>query len=122
MAIHLNWKKLSVLLLLVSVTAGALWFTNRSVAPKETTWDDAVSEATNGGYRLVTTDELRQLYEKDFQKILLVDTRQEWEFAAGHIKGAVNFPIEPTWWSRWWKKGDLAATLGPDKDRLIAFY
>ncbi len=122
MAIHLNWKKLSVLLILVSVTVGALWFTNRSVAPKETTWDDAISEAKNGGYRLVTTDELRQLYEKDFQKVLLVDTRQEWEFAAGHIKGAVNFPIEPTWWSRWWKKGDLAATLGPDKDRLIAFY
>ena len=70
----------------------------------------------------MSTDELKQLYEKDLQRILLVDTRQEWEFAAGHIKGAVNFPIEPTWWSRWWKKADLAATLGPDKDRLIVFY
>jgi rhodanese-related sulfurtransferase len=52
----------------------------------------------------------------------LVDTRQEWEFAMGHIKGAANFPMEPTAWSRWWKKGELAETLGPDKNRFIVFY
>jgi 3-mercaptopyruvate sulfurtransferase SseA len=40
----------------------------------------------------------------------------------GHIKGAVNFPMEPTAWSRWWKKSELAAELGPDKDRFIVFY
>jgi rhodanese-related sulfurtransferase len=53
---------------------------------------------------------------------LLVDTRQEWEYRSGHIRGATNFPIEPTWWSRWRKAGALEAVLGPDKDRLIVFY
>jgi predicted sulfurtransferase len=81
-----------------------------------------VAEAKDGGYRLINTDELRQRYEKDPRSILLVDTRQEWEFALGHMQGAVNFPMEPTAWSRWWKKGDLAATLGPDKNRFIVFY
>ena len=53
-------------------------------------------EAKSGGYQLISTNELKELYEKNVEKILLVDTRQDWEFAAGHIKAAVNFPIEPT--------------------------
>ena len=118
----MNWKRIWLPLLAVTVTAGALWFTNDAVTPREPTWDDVVAEATDGGYRLINTDELRQRYEKDSQSILLVDTRQEWEFAMGHIVGAVNFPMEPTAWSRWWKKGELAAALGPDKDRFIVFY
>ena len=98
MAIEVNWKKLWLPLLAITFTVGVLWFTNRAVTPKEPTWDDVVVEAKEGGYRLIDTDELRQRYEKDFQGILLVDTRQEWEFAMGHIKGAVNFPMEPTRW------------------------
>jgi rhodanese-related sulfurtransferase len=54
--------------------------------------------------------------------MLLVDTRQEWEYRSGHIKGALNFPIEPTWLSRWRNKGALAKFLGPDKNRFIVFY
>ena len=122
MAFDMNWKRLWLPLLAIMVTVGVLWFTNRAVAPREPTWDDVVAEASNGGYRLINTDELRQRYEKDPQSILLVDTRQEWEFAMGHITGAVNFPVEPTAWSRWWKKGELATTLGPDKNRLLVFY
>jgi hypothetical protein len=30
--------------------------------------------------------------------------------------------MEPTWWSRWRKAGDLKAFLGTDKDRTIVFY
>jgi rhodanese-related sulfurtransferase len=52
----------------------------------------------------------------------LVDTRQEWEYRTGHIKGALNFPMEPTWWARWRKAGDLRALLGPEKERGIVFY
>jgi rhodanese-related sulfurtransferase len=51
-----------------------------------------------------------------------LDTRQEWEYRTGHIKKAVNFPIEPTWLSRWRKKSALETFLGPDKNRLIVFY
>lgn len=100
----------------------SLWFTQKAVTPKESTWDDVVAEARDGGYRLINTDELSRIYANEPHKALLVDTRQDWEFAGGHIAGAVNFPMEPTSWSRWWKKDELAATLGPDKNRLIVFY
>ena len=122
MAFELKWKKLWLPLLAITITVGVLWFTNGAVTPKEPTWDDVVAEASDGGYRLINTDELRQRYESDPKSILLVDTRQEWEFAMGHVKGAVNFPMEPTRWSRWWKKGELATALGPDNNRFIVFY
>ena len=122
MAFELKWKKLWLPILAIAITVGVLWFTNRAVTPREPTWEDVAAEATDGGYRLINTDELRQRYESYPNSILLVDTRQEWEFAMGHIAGAINFPVEPTAWSRWWKKGDLAAVLGPDKNRFIIFY
>jgi rhodanese-related sulfurtransferase len=122
MASEVNWKKLWLPLLAIVITLGVLWFTNRAVTPREPTWEDVVAEAKDGGYRLINTDELGQRYQADSRSILLVDTRQEWEFAMGHIKGAVNFPVEPTRWSRWWKKGELGAALGPDKNRFIVFY
>ncbi len=104
------------------LVVGLLWFTNRAVTPRESTWDDVAAEARDGGYRLINTDELRQIYQKDPKAVLLVDTRQDWEYDSGHIQGAVNFPMEPTAWSRWWKKGELASALGPDKNRFIVFY
>ncbi|MCX5873752.1 MAG: rhodanese-like domain-containing protein [Deltaproteobacteria bacterium] len=122
MAFEVNWKKLWLPLLAIAITVGVLWLTNRAVTPREPSWEDVAAEAKEGGYRLINTDELKQTYAKDPRSILLVDTRQEWEFAMGHIQGAVNFPMEPTRWSRWWKKGDLAATLGPDKNRFNVFY
>jgi len=115
-------KKNSLALAAILITIGALWFTNRAVTPKESTWSDVVSEAKSGGYRLITTENLWKRYNTVGQNLLMVDTRQEWEFRAGHIKDAVNFPMEPTWLSRWQKKDDLKLFLGPDKDRTIIFY
>ena len=106
----------------VMITAGVLWYTNRTVTPKDTTWDDVVAEAQTGGYRLIRTDELQERYPSMPDAMLLVDTRQEWEYRSGHIKGAVNFPMEPTWLSRWRKRGELEQLLGDDRDRLIVFY
>jgi 3-mercaptopyruvate sulfurtransferase SseA len=106
----------------IAITAGALWFTNRSVTPKEATWEDVQKEAKQGGYRIINTEELWKRYSENPGSLLLVDARQEWEYRTGHIKSAVNFPIEPTWWSRWRKLGDLKAFLGSDKDRIIVFY
>jgi 3-mercaptopyruvate sulfurtransferase SseA len=119
---ELNWKRLWLPVLAITVTAGVLWFTNGAVTPREPTWDDVVAEANDGGYRLINTDELKKRYEDNPQSILVVDTRQEWEFAMGHIAGAVNFPVEPTAWSRWWKRGELASLLGSDMNRFIVFY
>ena len=109
-------------LIAVIITMGALWYTNRVVPPKEATWDDVKAEAGQGGYQLITTDELSRKYTTESESLLLVDTRQEWEYRTGHIKKALNFPMEPTWWSRWREKGALETFLGPDKNRIIVFY
>ncbi len=105
-----------------ALTLGVLWYLQRPIIVKEATWEDVKAEAQSGGYRLITTDELATRYRQDAGKLLLVDTRQDWEYRSGHIQGAVNFPIEPTAWSRWRSKGALSKFLGPDKDRTIVFY
>jgi len=106
----------------VLLTIGALWLTNRAVTPKQATWDDVLAEGKNGDYRIITTDKLARLYQQDPGSLLLVDTRQEWEFRTGHLQGAVNFPMEPTAWARWRKAAELETFLGPDKDRTVVFY
>ncbi len=104
------------------LTLSVLWYLQRPIIAKEATQEDVKAEARSGGYRLITTDELAERYRQDPGKLLLVDTRQDLEYRSGHIKGAMNFPIEPTAWSRWRSQGALAKFLGPDKDRLIFFY
>jgi 3-mercaptopyruvate sulfurtransferase SseA len=106
----------------IAATLSILWFNNRTVAPQKSTLDGVVTEAQNGGYRLINTEELWQRYNADSESLFLVDTRQEWEYRTGHIKGASNFPMETTWWSRWRAKGSLRKFLGPNKDRFIVFY
>ena len=109
-------------LVAVTITMGAIWHTNRVVPPKKATWDDVRAEANHGGYQLMSTDELSKQYTTKPESLLLVDTRQEWEYRSGHIKNALNFPIEPTWLSRWRSEGALERFLGPDKNLLIVFY
>jgi len=117
-----NIKTGLLALIAIAVTVGALWFTNGSVTPTEATWADVEAEAKMGGYKLISIDELWERYRKNADSMLVVDTRQAWEYRSGHIKGAVNFPMEPTWFSRWEKKGALETFLGPDKARSIIFY
>jgi hypothetical protein len=108
-------------LLAAALTLGVLWYLNRPIIAQEATWEDVKAEAQSGGYRLITTAELAQRYRQD-AGMLLVDTRQDWEYRTGHIQGAVNFPTEPTAWWRWRSQKPLAKFLGPDKNRLIVFY
>jgi hypothetical protein len=117
-----NSKTIFIAFVAVLLTVGALWFTHRAVIPKQATWDDVLAEGKNGGYRIITTEDLSERYQKDGSSILLVDTRQEWEYRTGHLKGAVNFSIEPTGWSRWRNASALETFLGPDKDRTVIFY
>jgi 3-mercaptopyruvate sulfurtransferase SseA len=109
-------------LVAVILTMGVLWYLHRPVVPKDATWEDVQAEARSGGYHLITAEELAARYRQEAGRLLLVDTRQDWEYRSGHIKGAVNFPMEPTWWSRWRSQGALARFLGPDRDRSIVFY
>ena len=117
-----NTKATLLAFLAVAATIGALWLTNGAVTPKKATLDDVLAEAKNGSYRLISTDELWKRYKQNRDSLLIVDTRQEWEYRNGHIQGAVNFPMEPTWFARWKKKKDLRRFLGADKDRTIVFY
>jgi predicted sulfurtransferase len=117
-----NKKTMFIALVAVLLTVGALWLTNRAVTPRQATWDDVLVEAKAGGYKIITTEELFARYQKDTDNLLLVDTRQDWEFRIGHIKGAVIFPMEPTAWSRWRKAQALETFLGPDKNRTVIFY
>lgn len=79
-------------------------------------------EAERGGYRLITSEELWGMVSRGPGEVLLVDTRQDWEYAAGHIEGAVNFPMEPTWLARLTKRGEMERLLGPDKEKQVVFY
>jgi 3-mercaptopyruvate sulfurtransferase SseA len=115
-------RKTLLAFLAIAITVAALWFTNGSVTPKEATWEDVQAEAKHGGYHIINTEELWKQYSKNPHSLFLVDTRQEWEYRTGHIKGAVNFPMEPTWWARWRKARALKAFLGADKDRTLVFY
>ncbi len=109
-------------LTVVCLTIGVLWFTNQAVTPKTASWEDVVMESRAGGYQLITTKELHERYTRDPNPPLIVDTRQDWEYRTGHIKDAVNFPMEPTWFSRWQKASSLEGFLGPDKTRVLVFY
>ncbi|KAF0189720.1 MAG: hypothetical protein FD168_18 [Desulfobulbaceae bacterium] len=117
-----NKKTTFIAFLAVLLTIAGLWFTNRAVTPKQANWDDVLAEGKNGGYQVMTTDELSTRYQKDPGSVFLVDTRQEWEYRTGHLKDAVNFPIEPTAWARWRKASALEKLLGPDKNRFLVFY
>jgi predicted sulfurtransferase len=117
-----NTKTTIIAILAVVLTVGALWLTNRAVTPKQATWEDVLAEGGRGNYQIITTDELAKRYQEDADSLLLIDTRQEWEFRTGHLQNAVNFPMEPTAWARWRKAQALEKILGPEKDRTIVFY
>lgn len=117
-----NRKSTIAAIVAVLITIGSLWFTNRAVTPRQATWDDVLAEGKNGGYRIITTEELAKRYRQDPGSLFLVDTRQEWEYRTGHLKGAENFPMEPTAWARWRKASELEKFLGPDKNRALVFY
>ena len=106
----------------VLLTVFIVWYTERPTAPKQAGWDDVLAEAKQGGYKIISTDNLAKRFLEHQSNILLVDTRQEWEYRTGHIDGAVNFPMAPSWWARWSKADELEKMLGPDKDHLLVFY
>ena len=100
----------------------ALWYVQRPAPPLQSDMTQVRLEADTGGYRLIDADTLWQLYQTGHDNLLLVDTRQEWEYNAGHITGSLLFPIEPTWWARWQGRGKLRTLLTPHKDKTIVFY
>ena len=117
-----KWTSLFLAMIAMTITLACVWYMQRPVIPRQATWDDVVAEAKVGGYQIISTAELVEQYRTDPGGAMIVDTRQEWEYRTGHIKGALNFPMEPTWWARWRKADALEDFLGPDRNRLLVFY
>ena len=98
-------------------------FSHQCIAqPKVASNADVQAEAKRGGYQLINMDELWQLYQQADNNLLLIDTRQEWEYHAGYIKGAAFFSMEPTWLARMTQRGALEQFLGPEKTKILVFY
>ncbi|MBT8356564.1 MAG: rhodanese-like domain-containing protein [Desulfobacterales bacterium] len=106
----------------VLITIVALWYSHLPSPVAVSNLSQVKQEAEKGGYRLIDVEALWNLYQSNQKKILLVDTRQEWEHRAGHIAESVHFSMEPILWARWQKKEALKAFLGPDKEKSIVFY
>ena len=87
-----------------------------------TSLDGVRAEALRGGYRLIDLGELRGRLEREPGRILLVDTRQDWEHRTGHIPGSINFSFEPTQWARLKNRWALREALGADQTRPVVFY
>lgn len=81
-------------------------------------------EVARGGYRVVTTDELKKWIDQK-KNMLLVDTMPyDDSYKKQHIPSAVNFafPIPEMTSMDEKTKAALIKSLGPDKNRLIVFY
>jgi len=86
------------------------------------TLDDVRAEAVRGGYRLIDFAELRDRLVREPGRLLLVDTRQDWEHRTGSIPDSINFSFEPTRWSRLKNRWALKKALGADTTRPLVFY
>jgi 3-mercaptopyruvate sulfurtransferase SseA len=89
----------------------------------EVWWASAEAEARRDDYGLIDDDGLKKLVGGKTDMVLL-DARADYEFAAGHIPGAVNleFDLGDDLDLSDDKRRALADLMGPDKDRLLVIY
>jgi predicted sulfurtransferase len=104
------------------VLAVLVWTTSASEEAVKEAEQAVQKEAERGNYQDIDIDGLWELYQNSERDVLLIDTRQDWEFRTGSIAGAINFPMESTWFSRLIQRGSLTQALGPDKERTLVFY
>jgi len=92
--------------------------------PQAPAWAQVQDEARRGNYNLIMPEDIRGRFLENPTSLLIIDTRQEWEYHREHIKGAVNLPVTPTWWIQYspWARAEMKQLLGPDKKRLAIFY
>ncbi|MCG8377697.1 MAG: rhodanese-like domain-containing protein [Chlorobiales bacterium] len=86
-------------------------------------WDRAQAQAKEGGYGLITTPELKELYDKG-RNFLVLDVRPDYEFQAGHLPRSLNLEFHLGDRSRLSqaKREVLLSLLGPDRERVIVIY
>ena len=81
-------------------------------------------EVERGGYKIVTTQELKNWIDQK-KDVLIVDTQPyEASFKKQHYPGAVNFELPRPEMTKLddKTKSALKNFLGPDKNRVIVFY
>ena len=86
-------------------------------------WTSAEAEAEREGYGLIDDRTLGQRV-KAGEEMLILDARADYEFAAGHIPGAVNmeFDLGDRTDLSEDKRQKLGKILGPDKTRTVIIY
>ena len=96
--------------LVLSVTAHA------ATEPQAQTLTQVRAEAKRGNYQLITPETIRDQFLQQSSTLFLVDTRQEWEYQLEHIKGAVNIPVTPSWWTQYSPRirSEMKKLLGAD--------
>jgi hypothetical protein len=101
----------------VIITIASVLYIHRPAAIEESTWDDVLTEAEDGGYQLISTEALADHYLQGSPAPLLIDTRQEWEYRTGHIGGRSIFPwnphggpggARPASWQMFWGRTKIA--------------
>ena len=120
-------KLLAVLISLIFVigfagTGFAAWGTKELETEKSAV--TFAKEVERGGYRIVSTEELKSWLDQK-KPMLIVDTMPyEASYKKQHIPGAVSmeFPIPEMTKLDDKTKAAFEKLLGPDKNRLIVFY
>ncbi len=100
-----------------------LLFTHAGAEELPVWWDQAASEAQEKSFDLVTTENLKNMYDLK-EQFLIVDVRTDYEYEEGHLPGAVNFEFDlgDRLQLKQLKKDSFLRLLGPDKNRKIVFY
>ena len=73
----------------------------------------SATEPAEASYRQISQEEAREMM--DTQNVIILDVREQSEFDAGHIPGAVLLPVGTI-------TADTAAQMIPEKDSVVLVY
>jgi thiosulfate/3-mercaptopyruvate sulfurtransferase len=118
------WMFVHAVLFVLFLTGNALAAWGTSEVDTEKIAVTFAREVERGGYKIVTTEELKQWIDQK-KDMLIVDTMPyEASYKKEHIPGAVQIelPVPEMTTMDDATKSKLEKLLGPNKDRMIVFY
>ena len=71
------------------------------------------TQKNNGGYKSISQDKAKEMMDKG--NVIILDVREQSEYDAGHIKGAVLLPVGTI-------NADTAAKVIDNKDSVVLVY
>lgn len=122
---------LALALALVSCTDGSAAAKNKfeKEVQKEAGAVKLAREVVRGGYKTLTTEELKKWIDSDKEMVIVDTMPYAKSYQKGHIPGAKQFlfpiPEMAAWDSKETdgkSKQDFEALLGPDKDKTVVIY